>query len=75
MALVAPPNQVAVDAAILVYLTALPNRTVTWQLTGSAGTLTVFNNVTDDLGRAAALFSPAPGEEGQVATITAEYGD
>lgn len=73
--LTAPPYVVAVDADIMVYLAGIPNRVVTWQLTGSAGTLTVFNQATDEFGRAAALFSPAPGEEGQVATVSVEYGD
>jgi hypothetical protein len=59
----------------MVYLVGVPNRVVVWGLTGSAGTLTVFNEVTDNFGRAAALFSPAPGEEGTTATVTAEYGD
>ncbi len=75
MALYAPPGTVAVDADIMIQLSGIPSRVVIWSLSGSTGTLTVLNDVTDDFGRASAIFTPAPGEEGVTATIQVEYGD
>lgn len=74
MSIVAIPAQVAVDATSLVSVKGEPNRAVYWSLTGSAGTLTPISIYTDDQGRAAAIFSPAPDEEGQTATVYATYG-
>ena len=74
MAIQANPNSVAVDATSLITVRGTPNVAIYWGLTGSTGTLTPINVVTDDQGRAAAVFAPAPGEEGQTATISATYG-
>jgi hypothetical protein len=74
MSITATPIPVAVDASSLVILMGLPNRAVSWGLTGSTGTLTVLNSYTDEWGRAAAIFRPGEGDEGSTAIVSAEYG-
>lgn len=65
------PSRIYADSTgALVVVSGLPNRAVTWQLTG-AGTLTPINTYTDAQGRAAARFVPAGAG---VVTVQASYG-
>ena len=66
------PRRIYADSTgALIVVSGLPNRAVTWQLTGGAGTLTPINTYTDAQGRAAARFVPAGAG---VVTVQASYG-
>lgn len=65
------PNEVAQDAKATVVLVGPPRRAVLWTLTGP-GTLEPSSAMTDETGRAYAIYTP--GIAGDTATITATYG-
>ena len=71
MLTVYPQNVYEDSTGALVVLSGLPNRVVTWSLTGS-GTLTPITSTTDALGRASAKY--VPGTAGDVVTVQAIYG-
>lgn len=71
MLTVYPANVYADSSGALVVLSGIPNRAVTWSLTGS-GTLTPITTTTDAQGRASAKYVPAVA--GDVVTIEATYG-
>lgn len=71
MLTVYPANVYGDSTGALVVLSGLPNRAVTWSLTGS-GTLTPLTTFTDAQGRASAKY--VPGTIGDVVTVEATYG-
>jgi len=73
MSIIATPINVRVDASSLVTVTAAPNRSVAWTLTGT-GTLVVISDITDSQGRAHAKYVPDPGTEGNSVQVDAAYG-
>lgn len=60
------PSQVRADATCLLVYQGEPNRSVSWNLTGS-GTITPFSNSTDAQGRAGAKYTP--GTPGDMVTV------
>ena len=74
MTIQARPVPVAVDASSIISLLGPANRAVYWSMSGSSGTLSPITNATDDQGRAVAIFTPGPADEGSTAVITAAYG-
>lgn len=71
MLTVYPANVYADSTGAIVVLNGLPNRAVTWSLTGS-GTLTPITTTTDAQGRASAKY--VPGTAGDAVTVQATYG-
>lgn len=67
------PTKVYADSTgVLIVLSALPNRAVTWSIQSGDGTLTPITSFTDAQGRAAAKY--IPGTVNTTVVIEAQYG-